>query len=529
MKKAISLVITLIMTLTLCAPVLAEDNVVFTVALDGDIVALDPAYAYDFTTNPVINQICESILTFDDNSQIVPLLAESWQVVDDTTYVYEIRSDVNFSDGTMMTMEDVLFSLNRHMDENVGSYLGWMFDAVESIEQTGDWEITVKLSQPSATWQYVLGTCGGCVISKAAYEAAGDSFGTADGGLIGTGAYAFDSWKSGQEITLVKNENYWNKDVDIAIDELIFKVIPEDVTRVTALQAGQVDCAFILPADMMPILAASPNLSVDKVETFGLTYLAMNVEMEPLNDVNVRKAIYHAIDFQSIADNIILDAGELAGVIPHSPSLYTINPEEWEAYAESAPVYEYDVDKAMAYLADSIAPDGFSMTLITNEDSLRYNICLAIQEYLAAVNIDVEILKVSSDEHTNYQMGGVIDDEGIREYGMLIGGWESDFPDITGNIEPLFAGYNTGEGGSNAASYANDEVDELLRAQNASTDPSERNQLMFNVLDIVANDLPYINVQYPVRNVALSNSFEGFNMTAAWLWNLRFANITPVK
>lgn len=524
MRRIISFVIAL--ALALCIPAFAEE-LVFTVGLDGDIVALDPAYAYDFTTNPVINQICQGIVAFDENNQIVPKLAESWEAVDDTTYVYKIRSDVKFSDGSPMTMEDVLFSLARHKDAAVGSYLGWMFDAVESIEQTGEWELTVKLTKPSATWQYVLGTAAGQIISKAACEAAGDLFGTAEGGLIGTGPYIFESWKSGQEITLVKNQNYWEPGVEVAIDTLIFKVIPEDVTRITALQAKQVDCAFILPADMLDILKACDHLTVEAVETFGLTYLAMNVDMAPLNEVNVRKAIYHAIDFEAIAANIIKEAGQPGTVIPHSESLYTINPEEWEAYAASAPVYEYNVEKAKGYLAESSVPEGFSTTLITNEDSLRYSICLAIQEYLSQVNINVEILKVSSDEHTNYQMGGVLTAEGIRDYGMLIGGWESDYPDISGNLEPLYAGYNTGDGGCNAACYANEEVDALLRAQNASTDPAERNQLMFQALDIVTDEIPYINIQYPVRNIAVNNAFEGFSMTAAWTWNLDFSKITP--
>lgn len=527
MKKWIAILLAAALALCAFVPALADEEVVYTIALDGDIVALDPVYAYDFTTNPVVNQITESLLTFDQDNQIVPLLAKSWEAVDPTTYVYQIREDVNFSDGTPMTMEDVLFSINRNLDPDVGSYLNWMFSSVESIEQTGDWELTVKLTQPSATWQYVFGTTAGHVISKAYYEENQALFGTPDGGLMGTGAFVFESWRSGQEIVLVKNENYWDKSMDVQVDKLVYKVIPEDITRITALQTGQVDCAFVLPADMLDMLAGNPDVTVEGIDTMGITYLAMNTQMAPFDEVNVRQAIYHAIDFEAIHANIIKSAGSIGTTVPHSESLYTIEPERWEEYVANAASYPYDVEKAKALLQDSSVPDGFSCTLITNEDSLRYLVCLAIQEYLAQVGIEVEVLKVSSDEHTVYQMGNILNDEGIRDYGMLIGGWESDYPDISGNIEPLYASYNAITGGANAAVYQNEEVDAFITAQAASTDPTERNDLMFQALDIITEEVPYIIVQYPIRNVAQNNAFTGFAMNGSWIWNLYFKTIAP--
>ena len=128
-----------------------SSDITFTVALDSDIVKLDPAFAYDFTTNPVVNQITEGLLTFNEKNELVPLLAKDWSMTDDKTYVYNIRDDVTFSDGTQMTMDDVLFSLNRTMDSATASYLQWMFSDVDSIEKTGDWQLTVHLKEPSAT------------------------------------------------------------------------------------------------------------------------------------------------------------------------------------------------------------------------------------------------------------------------------------------------------------------------------------------------------------------------------------------
>ena len=104
----------------------------------------------------------EGLLAYDQDNKLVSKLAKSWEQVDDVTYKYEIRDDVKFSDGTQMTADDVVFSLNRIKDPSVASYLNWMYANVDSIEKTGDWEVTVKLSTPDALWQYVPATMTAC-------------------------------------------------------------------------------------------------------------------------------------------------------------------------------------------------------------------------------------------------------------------------------------------------------------------------------------------------------------------------------
>lgn len=532
MKRFISLAMVCALSLSLlagCGKGKNGGDSTFTVALDSDIVALDPAFAYDFTTNPVINQITEGLLTFDENNELVPWLASDWSQTDDTTYVYTIRDDVCFSDGTPMTMDDVMFSLERTMNPDTGSYLQWMFSPVESIEQTGDWELTVKLSQPSATWQYVFGTTAGHIISKAYYEEHADNFGTAEGGILGTGPYKFESWSSGQNIVLTKNENYWDDSADIQIDRLVFNVIPEDTTRVTALQSGQVDFTASTPPDMLETLENDENLQVQSIPTMGVTFLAFNTQRAPFNDVNVRKAIYSAIDVADIKENIVKDTGETATLLPNGPALFTSSTDAWNEYAQEHPAYTYDLDQAKEYLAASDYPDGFDCTLLTTEASIRYSMALAIQEDLKALNINVEIVRVSADEHTAYQFGNILDADGNRDFDMIIAGWESDYPDIAGNIEPLYSSANTGEGGSNTAVYVNDQVDELIALQSQTTDPDQRSEYLFQALDIITEDIPYIFLEYPNRQVTMQNGYEGFTLNASWLWNLQFKNIHQVQ
>ena len=508
--------------------VLAEGTT-FTVALESDIVALDPAFSYDYTTNVVVDQITEGLLTFTEDNELVPNLASSWEQVDDVTYVYQIRDDVNFSDGTPMTMDDVLFSLNRTADPDTASYLLWMFDNVESMEQTGDWELTITLKEPSATWKYMLGTTAGHIISKDYYEANELDFGTAAGGLMGTGPYVFDSWTLGQEIVLKKNENYWDKDQELAIDEIVYKFIPEDTTRVTALQTGEVDFTPNTPADMYDVLLADDNLDVQISEGMAVTFLAFNTQRAPFDDVNVRKAVASAIDLHSLAENIIGDTGAEGTCLPHSSVLYTVDASKWEDYVANADWCSYDLDKAKEYLAASDYPDGFSCTMIINENSQRYAMALAIQEWLKELNIDVELVKVTSDEHTAYQFGEIYDEDGNRDYDMVMAGYEADYLDGSGLMEPLLSAVGACEGGSNTAMYVNDTFQELLSEQSQMTDDAARNEILLQAMDQVNADTPYVFLTYPYKAATMSKAFTGWTMNASWTWNICFKNVKPVE
>jgi len=108
---------------------------------------------------------------------------------------------------------------------------------------------------------------------------------------------------------------------------------------------------------------------------------------------------------------------------------------------------------------------------------------------------------------------------------MILAGWEADYPDISGNIEPLYASASVGADGTNAAAYVNKKVDELIAAQAVSSKPGERNDLIFQALDIITDDVPYIFLEYPIKQTVLNKKFTGFTMNASWLWNLYFKNI----
>ena len=483
--------------------------------LTADIVSMDPTQAYDDLTNMVVNQVTEGLLCFDENNAIVNTLCESWECVDNVTYVYNIRSDIKFSDGNPMTMEDVIWSLERNRDPEVASLVGWMYSCVDTIEQTGDWQITVHLAYPDATWQYTFATTAGHVIEKAANEA--------DGSFIGTAAYKLEKWDSGTQIVLVRNENYSTTTDPIYFNKVVYNIISEDTTRVEALTSGQADMALNPPIDMLPQLQESDNVNVDMFDTFGIDFLAFNTKRAPFDDVNVRRAIASAIDINLIYDSWLEGIYSKSTGLPFSSVLYDSvgGSAKWDSYAASYNKYPTDLEAAKDFLSKSAYPDGFECTLAINQTSFANSEALYILDTLAKIGITVNIEKMDQDAMYSIQFGSTWDQANdCRDFDMGLFFWYADYPDASGHLVPNYHSTNAGVGGSNTSGYSNADVDALLDKQLTLTDPNERADLMQQALDIMADEVPVIIIDYPRQGSMENVSLGNFKVNSSYVWNI---------
>lgn len=530
-KKALAVLLMLTLILTAFTACGSGDSsggegeeVVMNVAMAGDIVRLDPAFAYDNDTSIVIDNICEGLLTHNADNSLKCNLAKSWEATDPTTYVYQIRDDVTFSDGSQMTVDDVVYSLNRHLDPALGSYMNWFFENVESIEATGDWEVTVKLVQPDANWQYVLATSAGMIVKKDYAEEQGDAFGSAEGGIIGTGPFKYESWTTGSKVVLTKNENYWDESATTNVSKINFSILADDTTLATALKSGQIDMAANFSVNLIDTLNGFDNVTVYNSPGMGIHYLAFNMDREPFNDVNVRKAIGYAIDIDSLIANVIKESGTKGGNLPMTDSLFTIETERWQEYVEGLPGHEYNIEKAKECMANSSVPEGFSCELkVSQADSQRYDVALVVQNALKEIGIEVDVVGVTSDELYSYQFGNVLDENGVRDYDMLVATWGADYPDPAANLDPLYTIRNIDAGGYNCASYRNETVDDLLSQAQVTTDNGERVDLLMQVCDIVVEEQPYYVYKYTANFAVMSNAYDfgDMNIGSAWDWNFK--------
>lgn len=487
-----------------------------TFGLSSDIVSLDPAFSYDPATDAVMMQVTEGLLKFDKNSQLVPNIAEKWEAKDPTTYLYTIRKDVTFSDGSPLTIDDVIFSMERTRNPETASYLGWMYESVDKIEKVDDVTIKVTLKQPDALWRYVLATPAGHVISKKYYEANKQNFGKPEGGVLGSGPFKYVSWKTGSEIVIEKNPNYWDKTGGPYLDKVVYKVIPEGTTRVTGLKTGQINMMIGLPLDLVEVVEKLDNVNVQKVDGLRSEVIAFNTQRKPFDDVKVRQAMNYALDKKKITEQIVKGMGLAPRAVPVMPALWTFEKDKWEAAYKELPGYDYDMEKAKQLLAESSVPNGFSAKILTDSDTLKMNAALAMQAAVKPLGINLEIEKVTGEELTTRGFGGA------RDYDLIVNDWGSDFPDPSGNLLPVFHSAYVGEGGANYANYRNPEVDKLLDEQSKIIDDAKRADLMIQAEKILAEETPWIMINHPKQIMATTKNVEnvdGYSITPLWTWD----------
>ncbi len=492
--------------------VLQQDATTVTYGLEGDVRGLEPALSYDFTANPVVCQISEGLLMFDSKGALQPLLAEKWTHPDPLTYTYTLRDGVTFSDGSPVTIDDVIASIARVRDPDVAGPLAWMYDTPGAeVSKTDDKTITIKLKTASALFQYVVATTAGHVIPQAAIEKYGADLLR---NPIGTGPFKFVKWDAGSEIDLEKNPTYWQQGKP-AFEKMTFKIVTEGTTRVTGLKTGELEMATQIPPDQIAIVKAFDNVDLQIVTGYTINGIALRNDKPPFDDLKVRQAVNYAIDLESIMTNIVKDEGIQA----HNT---TVPPEmPGSASAELKPI-PFDLDKAKQLMAESSQPNGFKTKLsVIAPNDIWVPQALAIQQALKALNIDVEIDQLTYADMITLQQAGDYE-------GMMLFQWGSDFPDAAGNLIPLFLSKNIPPQ-NNHAYFKNDQVDQLLDQSEAELDVEKRRQMLIDAQKIISDQQPWIFLEHYNWFMPMSKSLTGYKLTALWYWDCFGRDLKPAS
>jgi peptide/nickel transport system substrate-binding protein len=502
----------------------SADNVL-RLRVDADPPSADPKDFNSTRATLAFYSCYDTLLKFSkDGTALEPELAESWEQKDDTTYVYQIKQGVKFSDGSDLTMEDVIFSLNRIKDPATAASMNYLFERVESFEQTGDWELTVRLSEPDATWKYVPATSPCTIVSKAAVEAGGDKYGTAEGGCVGTGPYKFQSWASGSEIVLVPNE-YWHGDKSKQIfSKVSISVIADNTAAALAAQSGQLDYVHALSAQTYSIYKNIPAMNFYNYKSTTSAYLAFNTRKAPFDDANFRKAVAYAINKQAITTAIGGEYAHVSGGVPMPDSMFYMDEEAWlKADNETIEDYGYDVEKAKEYLAKSSYPQGTTFNIYTSP--ARKQTAEAVQADLAAVGITANVVEMQPSETYGIGYGYTLDADGKRVYDLYVTGWLSDYLDPIGYLTPFWSDVNIREGGSNQAEYSNAQVQALIDQSYLETDDKVRSDLMIQAFTLAAQDCPYVTL-YDFDETYVLNKKYNYDEGPAFFWNFDLSDFT---
>ncbi|WP_404332461.1 glutathione ABC transporter substrate-binding protein [Mesobacillus maritimus] len=443
----------------------------------SDAPTLDPHGMNDTATTNATSQIFERLTEFAPDGSVVPSLAEEFNPVDDTTWEFKLRQGVKFHDGSDFTAEAVKMSLERILDPDFASPRAVVLNMITEVNIVDDHTVEMKTAEPFAPLPAHLAHNAGSIIAPSAIEEENNGGKKVDENPVGTGPFKYDTWNRGAEIKFVKNDDYWGEKAKV--DSIVFKVIPEQATRVAMLETGEAHVMLLGSSDVKQV-ESMDGIELDRVEGTRMDYVGFNLNKKPFDNEKVRQAIGMAINKNDIVEGI-LDGQGVAAVGPLAPTVVG-NSQDLKAL-------EFDVEAAKALLAEAGFPDGFETSIYVNEGSKeRSDIAELVQAQLAQIGIDVSIEII--------EWGAFLEKTAAGEHEMFVLGWTTVTGDADYGLYALFHSSMHGSPG-NRAFYSNDKVDELLDKGRTSTDQDERNAAYAEVSQILIDEAPMIYLQHP--------------------------------
>ncbi|MDX5474916.1 MAG: glutathione ABC transporter substrate-binding protein [Bacillaceae bacterium] len=432
-------------------------------------------------------KVYEGLVGRDKNANIKPLLAEAWEQVNETTWQFSLRQGVKFHDGTDFTADAVKATFDRLLDPNVGSPRAVVFKMVEEVVVVDPYTVQFILTEPFSPILSILASHEGGIINPKTIEKYGKEIIQEPNG---TGPFMYESWTPGQEIVLKKNEQYWGSSVNV--DKVVFKVVPEETTRISMLQTGEAHIAEPLSVAMMDTVEASSNVSVYRSEGFGTEYIGFNVTQAPFDDERVRKAIAHAVEMDSIIQGVYNNVGRKANSLLGSKVF---------GHHEGLTPYEYNLNEAKKLLADAGYPDGFKATLKTMDNRERINLAEVLQSQLKGIGIDLSIQVL--------EYGTFVDHVNRGDSEIFLLSWRNATGDADYNQYNLLHSSSHGPSG-NTFFYSNEKVDKLIEDARREMDSQKRIELYAQAQELQMEDAVYIPVRVIENVSATSKDVSGF-------------------
>lgn len=468
------------------------------VTYKDDIVTLDPAIGYDWVNWSIIKSLFARLMDYKaGTAELTPSLADSYEISKDgLTYTFKLRKGVKFHNGREVVAQDVKYSIERTTNPKTESPGAGFYDSIAGMEAFKKGKAkdvkgiavvdpaTVKftLTRPDATFLHVLELNFSSVVPKEAVDKAGKDFGKK---VVGSGAFMLADWKLGQELVLKRNPDYFVPGVP-KLDQITFQVGLEPMTAILKLEKGEADFAGdgIPPAKFLQI-RNDPKYKDLIVEGGQLQtgYVTLNVQMKPLDKVEVRQAINMAIDKNRIVKIINNRA------VPANQPL----PPTMPGYDKEYKGYPFDPEKAKELLKQAGLEKGFETTLYVYNVDPNPRIAQAIQEDLSKVGIKVKL--------KNLAQANVIAAGGKPKTAPMVwsGGmaWIADFPDPSNFYGPILGCAGATNGGWNWSWYCNKELDERATKADSMSDPAkaaERAQLWKTIFTDIMKDAPWVPI-----------------------------------
>ncbi len=500
MKKFLALLLSAMMLASLMPLAASAEGTTLRFGTDAEPAGFDPHTISAVASLRVISQLYNTLVDVDNDLNVIPELATSWEQPDDQTYIFHLRDDVTFHNGRKMTAEDVKYSFERILTPDAGmlgnnsSYAG-NIDTIEVVD-----EYTIKFTLKSITAQFLASLSSNycAIVCKEVVEENGDLL-RADGG---TGPYTLGEWIPDNMVSVQKFDGYFLEDKPV-IDTIEFFVMTDSSARLAALRTGSVD---VINADTAMLALVKNDAAIQTLAYQSRNYagLCLNVaKFEPFGDVRVRQAVSLAINREEVIDMAYNGEAEVSGFVPASLG-------HWAVDVTEHPMYQQNIEKAKALMAEAGYADGFEVTLTVGLlDSLR-DMGAVVQQQLAEIGITVNVVNKENAEYIALWSA--------HDFEMMMcqNGAGSD---PSRGVAFFFKTGNT----ANIAEYSNARVDELCDLGAGTTDEAKREEYYKEAIEIILDECPNVIIASPKEYFMAAPKLAGFVPSASTPYDLQNA------
>lgn len=506
---------------------------ILSVQVGPDPETIDPALNSAVDGGNMLLHSFECLLAVDENGQLVPGQAESWETSEDgLTWTFHLRDGLKWSDGSDLTANDFVYSWKRVCDPMVAApYAETVLSMVEGYDKAieGDLDalqvaaqddntLVVTLNAPCSYFGSLAAFATLSPVQEATVTANGDAWATSAATYISNGPFYVSEWVPGSYIMMSKNPYYWNADA-IKLDGIKWNLIEDSNAAYSAYQTGEVLMIKNVPTEEIPSLKDSADFHVDPI--IGTYYLSMNLERDAFKDARVRKALSLAIDRDYVANTLMQGTYSPAdnfmgpGWIDMDGKQFKDNANGGQSYID-VNNYEADLEEAKQLLADAGYPDGEgfpSISYTTNDAGYHKVVAEYLQQAWAQLGIDLQVDIVEWASFTPMRRNG--------DFDVARNGWVGDYSDPSNMLE-LF--YSTN--GNNDGKFSNADFDAAIELSRTTLDSAERSKALHDAEDILMEETGCIPVAYYNDFWLQSDKITGSWHSPYGYWYFMYADIT---
>lgn len=449
--------------------------------------SMDPADHTASYTAAVLSPIYEGLTCFDEKLQVVPCLATEW-ASDPAGFVwtFKLRGGVTFHDGAKLDAVAVAASFARHLDAKRGlASSGRIRSAVAAVAVRDPMTVEFTLKAPYPALLRLLATGNAAVVSPKA-----DVAGTLGRQAVGTGPYAFVEWISDDHVLQRRHDGYWGGRA--AVGTLKWTWTAEAAVMNMAVRTGDADVVNPLPPAFAGPLRAQREVGLLQGDGSAVFWVALNTQMQPLDDVRVRQALNWATDQQALVRTLFYGYGTPADS-PLAPA---------DLFYKASNPYAYDPARAKSLLAAAGHPAGIAISLAVQEPQAA--LAEALQGMWAAAGIQLDVQRMESGVWTSAAFG-TPEQKAAAKLHAVLASWSTGFIDPDLQLRPLYATASWSPKGPNLGFYSNSGLDALLDKAGSTLDAEQRRLMYAQAQDTIEADAPHV-LLYVSRDLAAVRS-----------------------